>query len=280
MGGVVNWLTFSNRDFDWHNDFRFDGNKNKVTDLNGHIHRQQHDHPARLSDPGHLDDAAGVLQRDDEDVDPQRHDAVPGPPLPTFDSPYQPSIRWRAFQLVGLLTAERGAIISNSDRPYRFRQHTGDEFLSLLGANGANTAASDSAIKYWALFDDPEKRDNVRPRQLSLTTSCRRFFVSVRPGRTTFTATGAEHQDLGGLSLSGSRLCDERSDPTSDRALDSWRIPRRVRSVFAIRSRSQRQHPSPRLDLMRDMITLNAPRHAHDAHRAAFPTDLSRRRSS
>src|SRR5262249_17166659 len=48
-------------------------------------------------------------------------------------------------------------------------QHTGDEFLSLLGPGGVSTPASDSAVKYWALFDDPESRNNVRIRQLSLT---------------------------------------------------------------------------------------------------------------
>ena len=165
----LNWLTFSRRDFDWHNDFRFDGNKNKVTNLNGHIIGSNT--TIRLGYP-----IQGIwMQR------PVSYNATTktwiksdttlfqGPPLPTFNFSYQPSIRWRRFQFVALMTMERGAIMSNSDRPYRFRQHTGDEFLSLLGANGANTAASDSVIKYWALFDDPEKRDNVRLRQLSLT---------------------------------------------------------------------------------------------------------------
>ena len=177
IGGIVNggweaslnWLTLSRRDFEWHNDFRADGNKNKVTDLNGHIIGSNT--TIRVGYP-----IQGIwMQR------PVSYNATTktwiksdttlfqGPPLPTFNFSYQPSLRWKSFQFVALMTMERGAIMSNSDRPYRFRQHTGDEFLSLLGPNGANTAASDSVIKYWALFDDPEKRDNVRLRQISLT---------------------------------------------------------------------------------------------------------------
>jgi len=177
IGGIVNagweaslnWLTLSTRDIDWHNDFRLDGNKNKVTNLNGHIIGSNT--TIRLGYP-----IQGIwMQR------PVSYNATTktwiksdttlfmGPPLPTFNFSYQPSVRWRSFQFVALLTMERGAIMSNSDRPYRFRQHTGDEFLSLLGPKGENTAASDSVIKYWALFDDPEKRDNVRLRQISLT---------------------------------------------------------------------------------------------------------------
>jgi hypothetical protein len=63
---------------------------------------------------------------------------------------------------------ERGAWFNNGDRPYRFRQHTGDEYLSLLGPNGANTFASDSAVNYWHSFNSMDQRDNVRLRTISL----------------------------------------------------------------------------------------------------------------
>jgi len=197
----INWLTLSSRDFDWHNDFRFDGNKEQGHGPQRPHHREQHDGSSRLSDSRHLDDAARVLStattktwiRSDTTL-------FQGPPLPTFNFSYQPSVRWRSFQFLALVTAERGAILSNSDRPYRFRQHTGDEFLSLLGPNGANTAASDSVIKYWALFDDPEKRDNVRLRQISLTyempiVHCVAARIRSHDGH----GVCAERQDLGEL---------------------------------------------------------------------------------
>jgi hypothetical protein len=183
-------LTLSRRDFDWHNDFRADGNKNKVTNLDGHIIGSNT--TIRLGYP-----IQGIWM-----LRPVSYNATTktwvrsdttlymGPPLPTFNFSYLPSVRWRSFQFQALMTLERGAVISNSDRPYRFRQHTGDEFLSLLGPNGANTAASDSATKYWALFDDPEKRDNTRIRQISVTYEIPDFLSSrLGLGRTTFTAS-------------------------------------------------------------------------------------------
>ncbi len=55
-----------------------------------------------------------------------------------------------------------------TDNNYRFRNHTGDAFLKLLGPNGANTPASDSAVAWYTKFIDIESRDNVRLRTLSL----------------------------------------------------------------------------------------------------------------
>ncbi|HEX8945660.1 MAG TPA: TonB-dependent receptor [Gemmatimonadaceae bacterium] len=198
IGGIVNngwetalnWLTFSSRDLDWHNDFRADGNKNKVTNLNGHIIGSNTTirlgYPIQgiwMPRPVSYNATTKTWVRSDTTL-------YQGPPLPTFNFSYSPSVRWRSFQFLALLTVERGAVISNSDRPYRFRQHTGDEFLSLLGANGANTPASDSAVKYWALFDDPESRNNTRIRQLSLTYEIPVAMSSrLGLGHTTFTAS-------------------------------------------------------------------------------------------
>jgi len=177
IGGIVNvgweaginWLTYTSRDVDWHNDIRLDGNKNKITDLGGHIIGSNTSfrvgYPINgiwMNRPVSFNATTKTWVRSDTAL-------YMGPPLPTFNFSYNPSVRFRSFQFVALLTAERGSTLSNSDRPYRWRQHTGDEFLALLGPNGANTAASDSAVKYWALFDDPETRNNVRIRQLSLT---------------------------------------------------------------------------------------------------------------
>ena len=177
IGGIENkgweagitWLTYASRDVDWHNDIRLDGNANKVTDLGGHIIGSNTlfrvGYPINgiwMNRPVSFNATTQTWVRSDTTL-------YMGPPLPTFNFSYSPSVRYRAFQFLALLTAERGATISNSDRPYRWRQHTGDEFLSLLGPGGVNTPSSDSAVKYWALFDDPESRNNVRIRQLSVT---------------------------------------------------------------------------------------------------------------
>jgi len=80
---------------------------------------------------------------------------------------------------------ERGAWFNNGDYPYRFRQHTGDDFLRLLGPNGANTFSSDSAVNYWHTFDAFDKRDNVRLRTISLAFDLPdRYAQYVRFGRT------------------------------------------------------------------------------------------------
>ena len=177
IGGIVNagweaaisWLTITSRDVEWHNDFRFDGNKNKVTDLHGHIIGSNTSY--RVGYP-----ILGIWMQRPVSFNTTtqrwvRSDTVQfmGPPLPTFNLSYTPSVRWRKVQLFAVVTMERGAILQNTDRPYRFRQHTGDEFLSLLGPGGVNTAASDSAVRYWQLFDDPESRNNTRIRTISLS---------------------------------------------------------------------------------------------------------------
>ena len=165
----VNWLTYATRDLEWRNDFRFDGNRNKVTDLHGIIIGSNT--TIRVGYP-----INGIWMQRPVSFNTTtqrwvRSDTAQyqGPPLPTFNLSYTPSLRWHQFQLFAIVTMERGAIIQNTDRPYRFRQHTGDEFLSLLGPGGVNTAASDSAVRYWQLFDDPEPRDNTRIRTLSLS---------------------------------------------------------------------------------------------------------------
>ena len=179
IGGIVNrgWdvsvnlLTFSRNGFDWRNEIRMDGLRNKVTDLGGNKG---------------VTDAAGNQVRVGYPVGavfaiaPKSYDAATkrwigtdtavffGPPLPTFNLSYAPNIKWGRFTLYSLMTMERGAWFNNADLPYRFRQNTGDEFLALLGPGGVNTAASDSAVAYWRTFTDIERRDNVRLRTISL----------------------------------------------------------------------------------------------------------------
>lgn len=190
--GQINWLTFTSRDLDWHNDFKIDANRNKVTNLNGHIIGSNTSirvgYPinglwTRL--PVRYNTTTNTWVRSDTNM-------YIGPPLPTYEFSYTPTMRWRSFQLFALATVERGSYVANSDRPYRFRQHTGDEFLSLLGPNGANTTASDSAVKYWALFDDVEPRDNVRIREVSLVYELPpRALSRLNLGRTTVTVSAS-----------------------------------------------------------------------------------------
>lgn len=182
----VNWLTYAARDLEWRNDFRLDGNKNKVTDLHGLIIGSNTSFRV-----GYPINGIWMLRPVSYNTTTQRWvrsdtATYQGPPLPTFNLSYNPSLRWRKFQLFAIVTMERGAIIQNTDRPYRFRQHTGDELLSLLGPGGVNTAASDSAVKYWQLFDDPEPRDNTRIRTISLSYELPAALTSrARIGQTT-----------------------------------------------------------------------------------------------
>ena len=216
IGGIANggWeaastCSRSSAGLQWHNDFRADGNKNKVTTSTATSSAATR--PFVSATPFRASGCSGRCRTTRR----RRHGSGAirrssrGRRFRHSTSRISPSLRFKSFQFVALMTMERGAILSNSDRPYRFRQHTGDEFLSLLGPNGANTAASDSVIKYWALFDDPEKRDNVRLRQLSLTYDLP-VAMSSRLGLRQYELhrRRAERQDLGGLPLPGSRFRD------------------------------------------------------------------------
>jgi TonB-dependent starch-binding outer membrane protein SusC len=73
------------------------------------------------------------------------------------------------LRLYGLVTAEKGATFSNSDRPYRIRFLTGDEYLSTLDSNLQPTAQSDSLFDYFNLVSAFDSRDHVRIRELSMS---------------------------------------------------------------------------------------------------------------
>ncbi|MDQ6828692.1 MAG: TonB-dependent receptor [Gemmatimonadota bacterium] len=184
---ALNYLTVSRRDLDWRNELRLDGTTNKVTDvgprpLGGNFIRLGYPVNgvwARI--PVGYDATTKTWTRSDTAV-------YFGPPLPTLNLSYGSTIGWKRLQFYGLVTMERGASFLNSDRPYRWRQKTGDEYLSLLNADGTTTAAADSALAYWRLFDDPEKRNNVRIRQLSLAFQVPDAWISrYGLGRTTLT---------------------------------------------------------------------------------------------
>jgi TonB-dependent SusC/RagA subfamily outer membrane receptor len=185
IGGVSNkgWeasvslLTFERGSFSWRNELRVDGLHNKVTSLGGNTGvTDAFGNPIRVGYPvGAVfgikpvsytpPTTAGVCCGTWTGTDTAVYF---GPALPTFNLSYGPTIKWRRFTFYSLITMERGAWFENGDYPYRFRQHTGDDFLRLLGPNGANTFASDSAVSYWHTFDAFDKRDNVRLRTVSL----------------------------------------------------------------------------------------------------------------
>jgi len=204
IGGIVNrgWeasislLTFERSSFSWRNEVRMDGLKNKVTSLGGNTGvTDAFGNPIKVGYP-----VGAVFGIKPVSYAPPTASApfgtwtgtdtavYFGPPLPTFNLSYAPTLKWRSFTLYSLVTMERGAWFNNGDRPYRFRQHTGDEFLSLLGPNGANTFSSDSAVNYWHTFDGFDKRDNVRLRSVSLSFEVPdRWAQAVRFGKTNVT---------------------------------------------------------------------------------------------
>lgn len=186
IGGLTNrgWdvsislLTMERNDFSWRNEVRMDGLTNKVTSLGGNKGVvDAAGNPIRVGYP-----VGAVFALAPVSYTPPATPGVCcgtwkgtdtavyfGPPLPTFNLSYSPNVKWGRFTFYTLLTMERGAWFVNGDRPYRFRQRTGDEYLSLLGPGGANTFSSDSAVAYWRTFNAVDQRDNVRLRTISLS---------------------------------------------------------------------------------------------------------------
>ncbi|MEO5740234.1 MAG: TonB-dependent receptor [Vicinamibacterales bacterium] len=167
----LSMLTLSRPNFSWRNEVRLDGLQNKVTSLSqktGVV--DAFGNPIRVGYP-----IGAVFQ-----IRPVSYNATTkrwtgtdtgvfvGPALPTLNLSYSPSIKWRRFTLYSLLTYEHGAWMRATDNNYRFRNHTGDAFLKLLGPGGANTAASDSAVQWYTQFIDVQPRENVRLRTISL----------------------------------------------------------------------------------------------------------------
>lgn len=181
----INYLVFSKAASEWSTQLRFDGNRNKVTDLGG---VRLAGNAVRLGYP-----VQGIWDRVPTGFrvvqggancgglapvqsygcpTTSRSDTVQfiGAPLPTFNASWGNTLRWKGFQLYGLVTMERGAWMSNGDRAYRIRQGGADEYLSRLeGPTGNRTFASDSIFQWASILNYNDKRDNVRLRELSLT---------------------------------------------------------------------------------------------------------------
>jgi TonB-dependent SusC/RagA subfamily outer membrane receptor len=142
-----------------------------------------------------------------------------GRTLPNFNLSLGNELTFGSFRLYGLVTMERGAWFSNGDRPYRANFRSGDEYLSLIAAAGSadcvtswptgaqgvryvdaaqqwcETVASDSLYNLFRSVGAPERRDNVRLRELSLTYMIPEAFTTrIGLGRSQFTIAGQNLQ--------------------------------------------------------------------------------------
>jgi len=95
------------------------------------------------------------------------------------------------LRLYGLVTAERGAVLNNGDRPYRIRFQTGDEYLSTLDENLQPTFQSDSLRNYYTLVSAFDSRDHFRIREVSLSYQIPDAWLSgLGVSRTSLTLSG------------------------------------------------------------------------------------------
>ena len=165
-----NYLALSRGGFDWTTTLRFDGNTNKVTDLGGVILGGT---TIRVGYPvGAVWDRkpTGFSVVAGKPVTTRSDTAVYfGPPLPTMNASWGNTWRYKAFSLYAMFTMERGAVFSNSDRPYRVRQGGSDEYLKWLTPDGKTTFQADSVLQYMNIINTIDSRDNVRLRDLSLS---------------------------------------------------------------------------------------------------------------
>lgn len=173
----VNYIVFSQARSEWSTQLRFDGNKNKVTDLGGVVLAGN---AVRLGYPiqGIWDRVPTGFSVVTGGTCPSygcptttRSSAVEflGPPLPTFNASLGNTFRYGPLQFYGLVTMEKGAILGNGDRAYRIRQGGADEYLSALGPNGERTFKADSIAQFASILNYNDKRDNIRLRELSVT---------------------------------------------------------------------------------------------------------------
>ena len=125
-----------------------------------------------------------------------------GPSLPTFNATLGNEFTFRSIRANVLVTYEDGAYFGNSDRPYRARFRTGDEYLSLLDYSKCRsdgkcvetemrTFQSDSLFDYMNRFSTEDAREHFRLREVTLTYSLPDGLTSrFGLGRTTLTVAG------------------------------------------------------------------------------------------
>jgi TonB-dependent starch-binding outer membrane protein SusC len=197
--------------FRWTTDVRLDGNSNEVTDLGmdpaadtailvtGGIYKGYPVRHLRTRVITGYNAATNTHTRSDTSH-------YIGPTLPTFNVSLGNEVTWGRLRLYGLVTAEKGAYFNNSDRPYRIRFRTGDEYLQTLDysrcrADGRciesemRTTKSDSLFNYMNLVSTMDKRDNIRIREVSIVYSMPQSLTSrLGLGNTTLTLSGQNLQ--------------------------------------------------------------------------------------
>jgi TonB-dependent starch-binding outer membrane protein SusC len=146
----------------WTADLRLDGNHNEITDLgiegDTAVKRRGN---LRLGLPVLIGFARNVTGYNPTTRTFTRTDTTvyQGRVLPGFNGSLGTELSFGAFRLYGLVTMEQGAMLNNSDRPYRVNFRTGDEYLSLLAPAG-----SSSCVTTWPSgaqgprFDDTAKQ--------------------------------------------------------------------------------------------------------------------------
>jgi TonB-dependent SusC/RagA subfamily outer membrane receptor len=178
----------------WSTDLRLDGNTNKITDLGRD--------PAAdtiILRRGGLDLGYPVLDVwtraiNGYDAATNKHTRTDtsvffGPALPTRNISLGNELTFGAFRLYGLVTHESGAVFGHSDRPYRIRFRTGDEYLGLLDYSNCTTntrcvesemrtTSSDSLFDYMNLVTPVSERDNFRLREVTMTFTVPDGFTS------------------------------------------------------------------------------------------------------
>ncbi len=186
------------RSLRWSTDLRLDGNENEITDLGRDLSAD-----TAFTRLGSLYLGLPVRHRRARvpvafDANLIRHTSSDtaiyiGPSLPTFNLSLGNELTLGAFRLYGLVTHESGAYFGNSDRPYRVRFRTGDEYLGLLDYSKCPTSAagydcrneqqmrtfkSDSLFDYMNRFSTEDSRDNWRLREVTVTWTMPDAFTS------------------------------------------------------------------------------------------------------
>ncbi len=179
----VNYKVFANGKTDYTTGFKFDGTKNKLTNLGGVTLGSN---SYRLGYPiggvwDRVPTGFSVQQTGTSPIDNKpcpsygcpittRSDTARflGPGLPTFNASWSNQLRYGPLTFYALITMERGATFGNGDRAYRIRQGGADEYLSALGAAGARTFKADSIAQFASILNYYDSRNNVRLRELSL----------------------------------------------------------------------------------------------------------------
>jgi TonB-dependent SusC/RagA subfamily outer membrane receptor len=166
-------------DFRWFAGLNLDGNTNTITDLGEFAECNADRSECKLGNFRTNNSVGALYTRSltgyTYDAATNTHDHTRtdttefvGDPLPSLNLSLNNSFEIGAFRLYGLVTAEKGAWFSNSDRPYRTRQRAGDEYWSLVGDDGLPTLASDSILNYFTRLSSIDERDNLRIREVSL----------------------------------------------------------------------------------------------------------------